>query len=87
MKRMSIILICLLLVGCASNDYQTYVEAQKSINRDFTVTETARIAALTEMAKSDDPAVRATSIMLLQQLQAGSKHVVIEPPKKGVFGF
>lgn len=87
MKSMSIALICLFLVGCASKDYQTYVEAQKSINRDFTVTETARIAALTEMAKSDDPAVRATSIMLLQQLQAGSKHVVIEPPKKGLFGF
>lgn len=87
MKIMTIALFCWLLVGCASKDYQTYVDAQKSLNKDFTVTETARIAALTEMTKSADPAVRATGIMLLQQLQAGSKHVVIEPPKKGILGF
>lgn len=86
MKTMVIVLVCFLLTGCAAKDYQIYVEAQKSINRDFTMTETARIAALTEMSKSDDPAVRATSIMLLQQLQAGSKHVVIEPPRKSFLG-
>lgn len=78
-----VFLICTtLLAGCATtNDYQIYVEAQRSLSRDYTVAETARLAALTEMAKSSDPTVKATAIMLLQQLQSGAKTVVIEPPK------
>jgi hypothetical protein len=77
----------LFLSGCATNSYQVYVEAQKSLNRDNTVAETARLATLTEMTKNADPAVRATGIMLLQQLQAGNKPIVIEPPKKNWLGF
>ncbi len=78
-----VFVICtILLAGCATtNDYQIYVEAQRSLSRDYTVAETARLAALTEMSKSTDPTVKATAIMLLQQLQAGTKTVVIEPPK------
>jgi hypothetical protein len=78
-----ILAVCSLLLvsGCASQDYATYVDAQKSLSKDNTIHETARLAALTEMAKSGDPAVRATGIMLLQQLQHGSKQVKVEPPK------
>jgi hypothetical protein len=56
------------------------------MSKDATLTETARLSALAEMAKSNDPSVRATGIMLLQQLQQGSKPVVIEPPKKNWLG-
>jgi len=88
MKLFIYLMACLALTGCAApNSYQIYVDAQKSVNRDLTMAETARLASLTEMAKSPDPAVRATGIMLLQQLQAGSKMVQIEPPKKNWLGF
>jgi hypothetical protein len=51
------------------------------------MSETARLAALTDMTKNSDPGVRATGIMLIQQLQQGSKTVVVEPPKKNWLGF
>ena len=77
----------LLLAGCATNDYAIYVDAQKSLSKDSTISETARLAALTEMSKSSDSSVRTTGIMLLQQLQQNNKPVTIEPPKKKWFGF
>jgi len=79
--KILLVISSLLLAGCATNDYQIYVEAQRSVSRDLTVAETARLAALTEMAKSPDPSVKATAIMLIQQLQAGTKTVTIQPPK------
>lgn len=87
MKLMLTLISCFVLTGCAANNYQIYVDAQRSISKDLTVAETARLAALTEMTKSADPGVRATGLMLLQQLQAGSKSVVVEPPKKNWLGF
>jgi uncharacterized protein YcfL len=87
MKLIITSLSLLLLVGCASKDYAVYVDAQRSVSKDLTMSETARLAALTDMAKNSDPAVRATGIMLLQQLQQSSKTVVVEPPKKNWLGF
>ena len=81
MKFVLVVCSALLIAGCASQDYAIYVDAQKSLSKDNTIHETARLAALTEMAKSDDPTVRATGIMLLQQLQHGSKQIKVEPPK------
>jgi len=53
LQNSSILLALCLLTGCATTDhYGTYVEAQKSLSRDATVAEAARIAALTEMVKS-----------------------------------
>lgn len=86
MTKLTAITSIIFLTGCANIHYPVYVEAQKSISRDNTMAETARLAALTEMTKSADPAVRATGLMLLQQLQQGSKTVTIEPPKLGIFG-
>lgn len=87
MIKSIIAIACLALSACASNDYSTYVEAQRSVSKDLTMNETARVAALVEMTKSSDASVRAVGIMLLQQLQAGSKQVVIDPPKKNWLGF
>jgi hypothetical protein len=86
MKLIIVPLSLMLLVGCASKDYAVYVDAQKSVSKDLTMNETARLAALTDMAKNSDPAVRATGIMLLQQLQQNSKMIVVEPPKKNWLG-
>ena len=83
-----ILAACVLsLAGCATNDYAIYVDAQKSLSKDSTISETARLAALTEMSKSSDSSVRTTGIMLLQQLHQNNKPVTIEPPKKNWFGF
>lgn len=87
MKLFFTLIACLTLTGCAANNYKIYVDAQRSVSKDLTVAETARLAALTEMTKSADPGVRATGIMLLQQLQANSKTIAIEPPKKNWLGF
>ena len=87
MKLIIVPLSLMLLVCCASKDYAVYVDAQKSVSKDLTMNETARLAALTDMAKNSDPAVRATGIMLLQQLQQNSKMIVVEPPKKNWLGF
>lgn len=76
----------LLLSGCATQDYSLYLDAQKSISRDNTVQEAARLNALIEMTKSADPTVKAVGIMLLQQLQQNSKNIQVEPPKRNWFG-
>lgn len=79
----SILLACLLLVGCAStNDYQTYVETQKTLNKDYTMAELARISALTEIVKeTQDVSVRIEAIKALQEIQRSKRPLRIERPK------
>jgi hypothetical protein len=81
-----ILLVSLMISGCASKDYSVYVEAQKSISRDITVTETTRMLAISEMLKSPDPSVRQNGTLLLQQMQQSRQTIVIEMPKN-IFGF
>lgn len=77
---------CLLLSGCATTDnYPVYVEAQKSLSRDATVAEAARIAALTEMVKSSDNEVKIQAIKALQEIQRSKRPIIIQQPK-GMFG-
>lgn len=78
-----LILVCLMLVGCAStNDYQTYVETQKTLNKDYTMAELARISALTEIVKeSQDVNVRIQAIKALQEIQRTKKPLQIDRPK------
>jgi hypothetical protein len=72
-----------LLAGCAStNEYQTYVDTQKTINKDHTMAELARISALTEIVKdSQDVNVRIQAIQALQEIQRNKKQIIIERPK------
>lgn len=89
MKTILTVFVSFMLGGCAmmgTKDYTTYVDAQKALSKDNTINESAKVAALVEMTKSADPAVRATGIMLLQQLQQSSKNIVVEPPKKNLLG-
>jgi hypothetical protein len=82
MKKLSILLI-FVLAGCASNDhYSTYVDAQKSLSRDATVAEAARIAALTEMVKSSDNEVRIQAIKALQEIQRSKRPITLKPTQK-----
>ena len=75
--------LCLLLAGCAStHDYQTYVETQKALNKDYTMAELARISALTEIVReTQDVSVRIQAIKALQEIQRNKKPLVIDRPK------
>ena len=86
MKKLSVVLL-LVLTGCASSPdhYGTYVEAQKSLSRDATIAEAARIAALTEMVKSSDNEVRIQAIKALQEIQRSKRPIIVQQPK-GLFG-
>jgi PBP1b-binding outer membrane lipoprotein LpoB len=87
LQNNSILLVaCLLLTGCATTDnYPVYVEAQKSLSRDATVAEAARIAALTEMVKSSDNEVKIQAIKALQEIQRSKRPIIVQQPK-GLFG-
>ena len=81
-QNSSILLALCLLTGCATVDnYPVYVEAQKSLSRDATVAEAARIAALTEMVKSSDNEVKIQAIKALQEIQRSKRQVTIQQPK------
>lgn len=82
LQNSSILLALCLLTGCATTDnYPVYVEAQKSLSRDATVAEAARIAALTEMVKSSDNEVKIQAIKALQEIQRSKRQVIIQQPK------
>jgi hypothetical protein len=83
-----LILLSVFLVGCATNkDFELYLEAQKSISRDATMSEAARISVLIEMTKSSDNQVKMEAIRALQEIQRSKTPIVIEPPKKNWLGF
>ena len=79
----SILLSRCLLAGCAStNNYQTYVDTQKALNKDYTMAELARISALTEIVReTTDVNVRIQSIKALQEIQRSKRPLNIERPK------
>ena len=83
-----LILLCVLLTGCATNnDFQLYLEAQKSISRDATMSEAARISVLIDLTKSSDNQVKMEAIRALQEIQRSKTPIIIEAPKKNWFGF
>jgi hypothetical protein len=82
------ILLSVLLVGCATNkDFELYLEAQKAISRDATMSEAARISVLMDLTKSSDNQIKMEAIRALQEIQRSKTPIVIEPPKKNWLGF
>ena len=79
----SILLVFCLLTGCASTDsYQTYVDTQKALNKDYTMAELARISALTEIVReTTDINVRIQAIKALQEIQRTKRPLIIDRPK------
>ena len=85
---MKYLILCVLLIGCATNnDFQLYLEAQKSISRDATMSEAARISVLIDLTKSSDNQIKMEAIRALQEIQRSKTPIVIEAPKKNWFGF
>ena len=89
--KLIIIAFAIMLPACAAtgiSDYQVYTDTQKSLNKDHTMTELARIAALTEIVRdSTDSTVRIQAIRALQEIQRGKRPLVVELPKKNALGF
>lgn len=83
MLQNSSIFLCLLLIGCATNnDYQTYVDTKKALNKDNTMVELARISALVELAKdSQNTDVRIQAINALKDIQRAKNLETIDRPK------
>jgi hypothetical protein len=66
---------------------ELYLEAQKAISRDATMSEAARISVLIDMTKSADNQVKMEAIRTLQEIQRSKTPIVIEAPKKNWLGF
>ena len=72
--KFSIIIISLILTGCATFS----PDAEKSISRDKTMEKLAKTAIITEMLNSPDPIVRAKGAEIADKF-------LVE--KKNLFGF
>jgi hypothetical protein len=86
MKKLAIISVAMLvLTGCATNkDYQLYAETQQKIAQANAMAETARYAALAEIAKTADPGARVAAVMSINfgsQGGNGPRVQQVAPPK------
>jgi len=86
MKKLAFITIAVLaLTGCATNkDYQLYAETQQKIAQAQAMSETARYAALAEIAKTADPGARVAAVMSINfgsQSGNGPRVQQVAPPK------
>lgn len=69
-KTLLMILSVMLLAGCVATPSQNYsrcLELQKSLAKDMVVMEAARVQAIIELTKNNDPTVRALGMSLLQK--------------------
>ena len=89
--RLAVAAFAIMLSGCASTgvtEYQVYTDTQRALNKDHTMTELARISALTEIVRdTTDSTVRIQAIRALQEIQRGKRPLVVELPKKNTLGF
>jgi len=86
MKNLALISLAVLaLTGCAtSKDYQLYAETQQKIAQANAMAETARYAALAEIAKAGDTTSRVAAVMSLQLSGGGQGSKApqqVAPPK------
>jgi hypothetical protein len=77
--------VAVMTVGCATNkDYQLYAETQQKIAQAQAMSDTARYAALAEIAKTADPGARVAAVMSINfGSQSGNSPRVqqVNPPK------
>ena len=82
-KILAVIAVLATLTGCASQEYALYADAQKKIAEAQALSETARYAALAEIAKQGDTAAKVAAVMSLQMGNSnnGPRVQPINPPK------
>jgi hypothetical protein len=66
MKLILTSVLLLALTGCATNDYKLYAETQQKIAQSQAMVETARYAALSDIAKQGDTTAKVVAVMSLQ---------------------
>ena len=72
MIKLTVPLIVLALVGCASTDYTKYSETQIAIARYKAESEKARYAVLSEIVKKGDPTASVAAVMSMQMGMGGN---------------
>ena len=72
MIKLTVPLIVLALVGCASTDYTKYSETQVAIARYKAESEKARYAVLAEIVKKGDPTASVAAVMSMQMGMGGN---------------
>jgi len=84
-KLLATLTATLALVGCGTTEqYKMYAETQKSIAQANAMAETARYAALAEIAKTGDPGARVAAVMSINfgsQGGNGPRVQQVAPPK------
>jgi hypothetical protein len=84
-KLLAILTATLALVGCGTTEqYKMYAETQKSIAQANAMAETARYAALAEIAKTGDSGARVAAVMSINfgaQGGNGPRVTQVAPPK------
>jgi len=84
MKMITFLIFCVFLSGCATSKHELYYETAKSVSKDNTMSQTACWAAISEIAKSSDSAVKVGAIALAEKCKNDT--VKIEPPKSNWLG-
>lgn len=84
MKVGIILVLSMLLVGCSAT-HQLYYDAAKAVSKDTTMSQTACWAAVSEISKGGDTAVKIAAISLAEKCKVEAHRV--EPPKKNILGF
>jgi hypothetical protein len=84
-KLLAILAASVALVGCGTTEqYKMYADTQKSIAQANAMAETARYAALAEIAKTADPGARVAAVMSINfgsQGGNGPRVQQVAPPK------
>jgi hypothetical protein len=84
-KLLAILTATVALVGCGTTEqYKMYADTQKSIAQANAMAETARYAALAEIAKTGDPGAKVAAVMSINfgaQSGNGPRVQQIAPPK------
>ena len=77
-------LTAIALTGCVTTKEQLYYETAKSISKDNTMSQTARWAAISDIAKGGSEGAKVGAISLAEKCK--NETVRIEPPKRNWIG-
>jgi hypothetical protein len=81
MIKLTVPLIALTLLGCASTDYTKYSETQVAIARYKAESEKARYAVLAEIVKKGDPTASVAAVMSMQMGMNAPQEQRLEAPR------
>lgn len=77
-----LLIVPLLMVGCASTNYETYIKAQRDMAEEYSKAEVARVKAIADIAKkSKDSASQVAAVMSLAMINTNHSNYAIAPPQ------